>query len=77
MKTGLLQKNTVRLSLVLLVIVGALAVFAPWLGLPDPEEVNLAEKLSPAGPGHLLGTDHLGRDVLARTAAGRPSASGQ
>ena len=49
MKTSLLQKNTVRLSLVLLVIVGALAAFAPWLGLPDPEEVNPAEK-SPRAP---------------------------
>ncbi|NLK18601.1 MAG: nickel ABC transporter permease subunit NikC [Synergistaceae bacterium] len=76
MKAGLLQKNTVRLSLVLLVIVGALAVFAPWLGLPDPEEVNLAEKLAPSGPGHLLGTDHLGRDVLARLVFGARTSIG-
>lgn len=42
MRGGLLKKGTVRFSLILLVIVGGLAAFAPFLGLPDPEEVNLA-----------------------------------
>ncbi len=63
---GMLGKGTVRLSLALLLIVGALALGAPWLGLPDPEEVNLAEKLAVPSAQHLLGTDHLGRDVLSR-----------
>ncbi len=66
MMRGMLGKGTVRLSLALLLIVGALALSAPWLGLPDPEEVNLAEKLAAPSAQHLLGTDHLGRDVLSR-----------
>ncbi len=66
MMRGIFGKGTVRLSLALLLIVGALALSAPWLGLPDPEEVNLAEKLSAPSARHLLGTDHLGRDVLSR-----------
>ncbi|WP_367339238.1 nickel ABC transporter permease subunit NikC [Aminivibrio sp.] len=63
---GMLEKGIVRFSLVLLLIVGGLALSAPWLGLPDPEEVNLAAKLSAPSAQHLLGTDHLGRDVLSR-----------
>jgi peptide/nickel transport system permease protein len=54
-----------------LVCVVALAVLAPWLPLDDPEEQDLANRL--AGPltgGHLLGTDGLGRDILARLAFG-------
>ncbi len=66
MMRGMFGKGTVRLSLALLLIVGALALSAPWLGLPDPEEVNLAEKLAAPSAQHLLGTDHLGRDVLSR-----------
>lgn len=66
MMRGMLGKGAVRLSLALLLIVGALALSAPWLGLPDPEEVNLAEKLAAPSAQHLLGTDHLGRDVLSR-----------
>jgi nickel transport system permease protein len=63
---AMLEKGIVRFSLVLLLIVGGLALSAPWLGLPDPEEVNLAAKLSASSAQHLLGTDHLGRDVLSR-----------
>lgn len=52
----------------LLVIV---AVTAPLLGLQDPQTTNLmARMLPPGSEGHLLGTDQLGRDILARTVAG-------
>ena len=66
MMRGMLDRRIVRVSLLILVIVGGAAFFAPWLGLPDPEEVNLAEKLAAPSAQHLLGTDHLGRDVLSR-----------
>jgi peptide/nickel transport system permease protein len=39
------------------------------LGAPvpfSPNTINLAARLSPPGHGHVLGTDDLGRDVLAR-----------
>ncbi|NLL36683.1 MAG: nickel ABC transporter permease subunit NikC [Fretibacterium sp.] len=51
---------------ILLGLIGAGALFAPQMGLPDPQEVNLAAKLLPPSSEHLLGTDHLGRDVLSR-----------
>jgi peptide/nickel transport system permease protein len=54
-----------------LVLVVVVAITASWLPLADPEDQDLANRL--AGPfteGHLLGTDGLGRDVLARLAFG-------
>lgn len=59
-----------RLSLVgaVLVLIAALmALSAPFLPLPDPNAVNTADRLAKIGaPGHLLGADELGRDVLSR-----------
>lgn len=56
-------------SIVLLLAVAALA--GPWLVPHDPNAVDLATRLQPAGSaGHLLGTDHLGRDILSRLIAG-------
>src|SRR5687768_18552520 len=47
------------------------AVTASWLPLADPEDQNLRNKLAlPGSPGHLLGTDGLGRDILARLVFG-------
>jgi peptide/nickel transport system permease protein len=43
------------------------AVFVPLLGLPDPVATNVTDELLPPfSPGHLLGTDQLGRDTLSR-----------
>lgn len=57
---------TLACGFILLLMVAA-AVFAPWLGLPDPYHSNSAIRLLPIGsPGHLLGTDELGRDMLSR-----------
>ena len=55
---------------VMAVVVTALA--APWLTPFDPVEQNIADRLKPpgwrdgAGRLHPLGTDQLGRDLLAR-----------
>jgi peptide/nickel transport system permease protein len=43
------------------------ALTAPWLGLADPYKTSMIRRLYPLGsPGHLLGTDELGRDMFAR-----------
>jgi peptide/nickel transport system permease protein len=53
-------------TLALLAVVGA-AVLAPWLPLPDPDTVDTVRRLQPPlSPGHALGTDEFGRDLLAR-----------
>jgi len=45
----------------------AMAIFAPWIAPHDPITQSLADRLQPPGtPGHLLGTDDFGRDILSR-----------
>jgi peptide/nickel transport system permease protein len=47
------------------------ALLAPWLAPVDPLRTDFAESLRPpASPGHPLGTDQLGRDLLARVLHG-------
>ncbi|BAQ69401.1 ABC transporter permease [Rhodovulum sulfidophilum] len=57
-------------SMLCLAVVAALilaAIFAPWLGLADPYKGSMIARLKPIGtPGHILGTDEQGRDMLAR-----------
>jgi peptide/nickel transport system permease protein len=62
--------TTVGLGFVLLLV--AVAIAAPWLAPQDPERQSLRARLeAPTWQGrddrtHVLGTDHLGRDVLSR-----------
>jgi len=52
----------------LLVILGlfGLSLLAGVLAPEDPDRPDLRARLQPPGPGHVLGTDALGRDVLSR-----------
>jgi peptide/nickel transport system permease protein len=47
-----------------------LALLVPVLGFKDPYLQVMAQRIRPPGPEHLLGTDQLGRDVLARIVYG-------
>jgi peptide/nickel transport system permease protein len=54
-------------GLVLFGLIVLAAVCAPLLTTYDPTQQNLNDALlGPGSPGHLLGTDALGRDVLSR-----------
>ena len=64
-------KGSVLAGSILLVIVIA-AVFAPYVTPHDPLEANIMLRLRPpmwmpgSVPGHVLGTDQVGRDILTR-----------
>jgi len=47
-------------------VVGLAAILAPWLPLHDPLQLSMEHRLEPPGSLFLLGTDEVGRDILAR-----------
>lgn len=51
---------------VVLIGIGAIAILAPLLAPYSPLETDYLATQAPPSPEHLLGTDHLGRDVLSR-----------
>lgn len=59
----------------LLLVMSLVALFAPQLAPYDPEAINAYDRfLPPLSPGHVLGTDELGRDLWTRLQyAGRVS----
>jgi ABC-type dipeptide/oligopeptide/nickel transport system permease subunit len=60
------RHRTAMAGLVLLVGLFVLALAAPLLTSYNPERQSLSEALRPLSLAHPLGTDHLGRDMLAR-----------
>lgn len=70
-----LGKKTMRVgtavSAVWLVLLVAAAITFPLLPLPDPTRSDYsAIAVSPGSPGHILGTDKIGRDMLSRLVVG-------
>jgi peptide/nickel transport system permease protein len=59
----------IRIALTLLFLLILPILLSPWLA-QDPAVIDLANRLSPPGTAHWMGTDELGRDVLARLLAG-------
>ena len=63
-----LRSNKFALAgLIILFSLAFIAVFAPLISPYDPDALDLRNALQPVGsPGHILGTDELGRDTLSR-----------
>jgi oligopeptide transport system permease protein len=62
-----LRKNKVAIvSLVVIVVICAVAVLAPWISPYPFDEQYLDQVLNPPSWHHWLGTDSLGRDMLSR-----------
>src|SRR5882724_781854 len=55
---------------VVLVVICLLAIFADVIAPYDPLEASYGQTRQPPSSAHLLGTDHLGRDVLSRVLYG-------
>ena len=70
------RRRTAVFGLGVVLVVVLAAVFAPWLTPFDPVEQDINQRLkdpgwqNAAGQVHVLGTDHLGRDILARVIFG-------
>ena len=47
-------------------IIVLVALVVPFLGLPDPVQINVSQRLAPPSLSHPLGQDEYGRDVLSR-----------
>ncbi len=56
------------IGLTILIVLAAIAIFAPWVSGADPYQGNLRLIRKPPQEGHWLGTDGAGRDVWARLA---------
>lgn len=58
------------IGFVLVVLVIAAALLAPWLAPYSPSQMGAGMRLSPPGAGHWFGTDEFGRDMLSRVIYG-------
>lgn len=63
-------------GLVLVATVAAMAIGADWLTGYSPTTLNVRERLLDPSWRHLLGTDHLGRDIFTRVVFGARIALG-
>lgn len=74
---ALVRDRLAVLGLVIVLLVVACAVFAPWIA-PYPDDgaglAQVADRNLPPSAQHLLGTDAVGRDVLSRVIYGATSA---
>jgi peptide/nickel transport system permease protein len=66
----LFRRRIVLAAAITLVVVVLVSVFAGPLSGLDPNETAVSQRLSQPSATHLLGTDELGRDLLARIAFG-------
>lgn len=64
---NLRSNHMAMFGLTIILLLAALAAFAPWIAPHDPFVQDLGNRLqAPGTAGHLLGTDSLGRDILSR-----------
>lgn len=70
-KRWLAHPVPVLISAVWLLLLLALIIIQPFLPLPDPTRTDYrAIMATPGHPNHILGTDEIGRDILARLIVG-------
>lgn len=69
--SSLAKSWTGMLGFIIIILLIFVSIFGDWLTPHDPLYADFSKKLlPPLTDGHLLGTDHLGRDILSRIIAG-------
>ena len=63
-------RRLVFAGFLVITVVTACALFAPWLAPADPIAINPLARLSAPSAEHWFGTDHFGRDTLSRVIHG-------
>lgn len=61
---------TGAMGLVIVVLVLACAIFAPWVATHNPDALDVMNRFSRPSGAHWFGTDHLGRDLFSRMVHG-------
>ncbi|MBS0450366.1 MAG: ABC transporter permease [Proteobacteria bacterium] len=61
---------TLIIGALLLILVAAIALAAPWIATHDPQDIDPLTRMQPPSAEHWLGTDALGRDVFSRAVWG-------
>ena len=69
-REALRRHPTAILGAIVLLLMIAIAIAAPWLGTTDPLAVSPIRRLRPPGAQYWFGTDMLGRDVYSRVIFG-------
>jgi peptide/nickel transport system permease protein len=59
-----------RIGLLLVLLLLATAVMAPWLATHNPNTIDIRNRFAGPSLAHLMGTDHLGRDSFSRIVYG-------
>ncbi|KQX91983.1 ABC transporter permease [Variovorax sp. Root473] len=61
---------TLIVGALLLIVVAALSIAAPWIATHDPQDIDPLARMQSASAEHWFGTDALGRDVFSRAVWG-------
>ncbi|MHC5350102.1 ABC transporter permease [Metapseudomonas furukawaii] len=66
----LVSRKTVLISLLLLAVLVAAALLAPWISPHDPFKLSIMDRLKAPSTAHWFGTDEFGRDLFSRVIHG-------
>ncbi|CAN5759254.1 ABC transporter permease [soil metagenome] len=65
-----LRDATGAVGTLFVLLIVALAIFAPWVTPYAPDQINVLQRLAPPSGEHWMGTDQLGRDTFTRLVYG-------
>jgi ABC-type dipeptide/oligopeptide/nickel transport system permease subunit len=68
--TRLWRNPLARIGILISTVVVLAAIFGPTLAPYDPVAINLGDRFQPPSREHLMGADHLGRDIFTRVLYG-------